>query len=339
MKENKKGYKVLEKVNRNVKGITLVALVVTIIVLLILSVVVISLTIGTNGIFNRAEKSANEYNKQEATEKVNLKITSTQIKVYTESQRMPTLQEIADDFCKDNEVQYVTLERKRTASIRKIEVGEAKSIFTKLKNYPYEFEIDSSLKLASINGIKLAENENDNSDLIARIEQLENDIKTLKTENNTLKQNNDKLTSEVDILKNETILNKRIKLTDSNFTPIELSLPTTQGFQKYASIQLTDSIRNYKYLEIQIESRSDTMKYWGNKTTFVSTERLEFNNTDALSWKEGTSFTLMTDWVATTGATTSVACYCKNEKEIIVASGQAAKTGQLIRIVDVHGIK
>ena len=40
-----------------VKGITLIALVVTIIVLLILSAVAINLTIGSNGIFKRAKDS------------------------------------------------------------------------------------------------------------------------------------------------------------------------------------------------------------------------------------------------------------------------------------------
>ena len=43
------------------KGITLIALVVTIIVLLILAGVAISLTIGQGGIFERAEKAANTW--------------------------------------------------------------------------------------------------------------------------------------------------------------------------------------------------------------------------------------------------------------------------------------
>ena len=47
--------KKFEKMKKNVKGITLVALVVTIIVLLILAGVAISLTIGSNGIFSRAQ--------------------------------------------------------------------------------------------------------------------------------------------------------------------------------------------------------------------------------------------------------------------------------------------
>lgn len=43
------------------KGITLVALVITIIVLLILAGVTISLTLGNNGIFTTAQKAAKNY--------------------------------------------------------------------------------------------------------------------------------------------------------------------------------------------------------------------------------------------------------------------------------------
>lgn len=49
-------------------GITLVALVVTIIVLLILAGVAISLTIGNNGIFNRAQEAANTWRNAETNE-------------------------------------------------------------------------------------------------------------------------------------------------------------------------------------------------------------------------------------------------------------------------------
>lgn len=49
-------------------GITLVALVVTIIVLLILAGVAISLTVGNNGLFTRAQDAAEKYNQSSANE-------------------------------------------------------------------------------------------------------------------------------------------------------------------------------------------------------------------------------------------------------------------------------
>ena len=36
------------------------------------------------------------------------------MKVYAKENRMPLLQEVEDDFYEDNEIQYVTLESKKT---------------------------------------------------------------------------------------------------------------------------------------------------------------------------------------------------------------------------------
>lgn len=138
-------------------GVTLISMVITVIVLLIIAGITINLTLGENGIINRGEMSVSEHNKQEATEKINLKITTTQMYKYSKEQRMPTLQELADNLIEDEEIEYVELESKKFSALTKIDVGENNSIFTKLKQYPYEFEINSSLQLASINGIKIAD--------------------------------------------------------------------------------------------------------------------------------------------------------------------------------------
>ena len=74
---------------RGVKGITLVALVVTIIVLLILAGVAINLTVGDNGIFKRAEIAANTWRNAETNEQLAMDELSGMIdtlgkKVYTE---------------------------------------------------------------------------------------------------------------------------------------------------------------------------------------------------------------------------------------------------------------
>lgn len=73
------------------------------------------------------------------------------MKSYAKEQRMPTLQEIANDLCEDDEIQYVVTKSK-VGVLEKIEVGTADSIYTKLNEYPYEFEINSSLQLASVDG-------------------------------------------------------------------------------------------------------------------------------------------------------------------------------------------
>ena len=60
----------MKEVKRQVKGITLIALVVTIIVLLILAGIALNLTIGQNGIFTRAQKSVNTWRNAETNEQL-----------------------------------------------------------------------------------------------------------------------------------------------------------------------------------------------------------------------------------------------------------------------------
>ena len=67
----------LRDFKRGAKGITLVALVVTIIVLLILAGVAISLTVGDNGLFRRAQNAADTYEQASKKEKIELAIGST----------------------------------------------------------------------------------------------------------------------------------------------------------------------------------------------------------------------------------------------------------------------
>lgn len=61
------------------KGITLVALTITIIVLLILAGTSLDIVLGSNGILNRAENSTEVYKKVAAKEKLNIKIASLKI--------------------------------------------------------------------------------------------------------------------------------------------------------------------------------------------------------------------------------------------------------------------
>ena len=71
-----------KRIIKNVKGITLVALVVTIIVLLILSGVAISLSLGDDGIFKRAKEGAKTYQNARINEKIELDEVSNYIEDY-----------------------------------------------------------------------------------------------------------------------------------------------------------------------------------------------------------------------------------------------------------------
>ena len=98
---------------------------------------------------------------------MNLKITNVQISKYAEEQRMPTLKELADNFCEDDDFQYVQ-ETSEVARLEKISSDNPTSIYTKLKAYPFEFEINSSLQLASVDGVKVASTPS--SDTVSREE-------------------------------------------------------------------------------------------------------------------------------------------------------------------------
>lgn len=167
------------RVIKNNKGITLIALIVTIVILLILAGVTIATLMGDSGIFSKVQTAKDETNRNQATEKMNLKITNVQIDSYAQIQKMPTLQNLADALCEDNEIQYVELTSKEIASLEKVNVGTNKSIYTKLKEYPYEFEINSSLQLASIDGIKIADSSDSASS--EEIEKLKTTISDLQT--------------------------------------------------------------------------------------------------------------------------------------------------------------
>ena len=79
-KENCK--KILKRIKKEVKGITLIALVVTIIVLLILAGVALSLTVGNNGLFRRAENAANTWQMAEINEQIEMDKASNFIEDY-----------------------------------------------------------------------------------------------------------------------------------------------------------------------------------------------------------------------------------------------------------------
>ena len=207
-KSGRRGRRPLQVPDSNA-GITLIALIITIIVLLILTGVMLNLTIGENGIFAKGNVAKEETNKQTATEKINLKITNFQVNNYVEKQQMPTLQDLADNFCEDNEIQYVDLASQKVGSLNKIEVGNNNSIFTKLKEYPYEFEINSKLQLASINGVKIAENSNNSEEieeLKSTISKLQRQIDDLKTKDEELTTTNSNLKNRIQAVENSSQL-------------------------------------------------------------------------------------------------------------------------------------
>lgn len=131
------------------KGITLIALVITIIVLIILAVVSINLILGENGILQKTQYASETYKLKSAQEILELKIAAIDMEAMTKCLRNATLGEVAEGLDADTEIQYV-LPTSQVAATQPIIPENATEIYTKLKAYPYEFEINRDLKISKI---------------------------------------------------------------------------------------------------------------------------------------------------------------------------------------------
>lgn len=123
---------------RKNKGITLIALVITIIILLILAAVSINLLVGENGILNRAQTGATEYQRQAGKEKLELKVAGIDTDKLGKELRHATLEEIKTALDSDNEVESTRL--------------ESDILYVILVGYPFEYTVDRNL-IIGVNGI------------------------------------------------------------------------------------------------------------------------------------------------------------------------------------------
>ena len=107
MKEMSKKQSYLK--NKKEKGITLIALVITIIVLLILAGISIAMLTGDNGVLTKATESKNETTQATAEEMVKLAIGSLQTKNLGDRSQI-TPDAIANQVMEDNDIENVTAE-------------------------------------------------------------------------------------------------------------------------------------------------------------------------------------------------------------------------------------
>ena len=84
-------------INKN-KGITLIALIITILVMLILAVVSISAVVGDNGVMTRAEKSQEEQKCATITDHRDLWWSNLKVANFGENTPVQTLDELVEDL-------------------------------------------------------------------------------------------------------------------------------------------------------------------------------------------------------------------------------------------------
>jgi len=174
-------------------------LVITVIILLILAGITIATLMGDNGLLNKADKAKEQNRKQTSIEIMKLKITNIQMQSYDENGKVATLQYLADKLCEDVEIQYVSLNSHPTEEKKEsVIVEEGKSIYTKLKEYPYEFEINSSLQLKIDGSDNVSSSDGNMTDLTISNSDL------LHLYNNIITKMND--ANSIELLLNDTIL-------------------------------------------------------------------------------------------------------------------------------------
>ena len=118
------------------KGITLIALVITIAVLIILAGVTINLTLGENGIFNKAKYAEELLEKSAGKEILIVKIYDYQVSATTQNQT-PTLQGLKEYLKDDEKIEYIDLYVEEESTYAKV----------KLKEYKYEYILNEKLEI------------------------------------------------------------------------------------------------------------------------------------------------------------------------------------------------
>lgn len=142
------------------KGITLIALVITIIVLLILAGVTINTLLGDNGIMKKASSASEETKRTQAFEELKIKVMGVQ----TEKQGLATLQDVVEALKVDTEYEYVvSLEKIATIKGTVPDASNATEIYVIHKDY--QFKIDDNLKISVVGLKQNSELDNRETDL------------------------------------------------------------------------------------------------------------------------------------------------------------------------------
>lgn len=133
---------------RNQKGITLIALVITIIVLLILAGVSIAMLTGDNGILTQSTAAKTETKIAEVEEKINLTLNAVKTTVYAEKVDLDTFTGIKDDDTLEDAIVDV-IKKDLTTTLGE---PEPKGEDTEVKDGKYYYALsDSTLTISYVN--------------------------------------------------------------------------------------------------------------------------------------------------------------------------------------------
>ena len=193
------------------KGITLIALVITIIVLIILAGIAISMTIGENGIFTKAKEAKRLQITAEAKEKIGTEILAAQVEAIERNEELEqaqvediiskygTLQDDKDTIIlKDSgyEISLLDIYQGTTTSSGSYSENKAKIELLEGQVKRLQEQLDSTSQNGDEKDKKIAE-------LNEKITTVENEKAVLQNENNALSGKVDEMSTEITSVKQQ----------------------------------------------------------------------------------------------------------------------------------------
>jgi len=173
-------------------------------------------------------------------------------------------------------------------------------------------------------------------ELVSRLTALENDYSITKQELQNTKTELQESNEKIDVLENSGIKGLRVSLLNN---PVSIPVSDTDTGRNI-DIKLTDSVENYKILEIHTDLATTGGLLAWNKINYISKEQLSYNNSNTINQSNDSEFdfelvnTGPNSWV-------SIVCWLKDETTFHIGMGtkMEAKTYSHARITNIYGIK
>ena len=150
-----------------------------------------------------------------------------------------------------------------------------------------------------------------------------------------MKENYDNLKEDyekrISTLENETIVNKRVNLMNT-----VVNIPITNSYVSVSDITLSDSLKNYKYLEFEYDCANGS-DYFGNILEFISTNSIVYNNSNTVKWGNDSMYILSSNSGDVYGA--FIDFWFKDDKTIHIHESGSNSGYSALRIKNIYGIK
>ena len=248
----------MSKLERDEKGITLIALVVTIIVLIVLAGIAISMTVGENGIFAKAKEAKRLQITAEAKEKIGTEILAAQVEAIERNEELEqaqvediiskygTLQDDKDTIIlKDNgyTVSLLDIYQGTTTSSGSYTENKAKIELLEGQVKRLQEQLDSMSQTGDEKDKKIAE-------LNERVTTIENEKNKLQNENNSLTSKATELTDLKETLSKVTATEGQILKNYTAYKDGKLITGTMLNYAGQTQDATATSDDTYTYLSI-----------------------------------------------------------------------------------------